>query len=145
MPKYLILRGANDTGKSTSINNCWNDLVASGANIKNGQKGSKGDFCGILEYNKKIVGFFSWGDDDKSFKITKGGINRSEEWDNLLKKCDIVICACRPYGRSIVFLLNFFQSHRLNELFWISKFHDTTLVPSAQRTARHLKALIDVL
>ena len=146
MPKYLILKGAYNTGKTSTINDCWNSLVAQGASTITRQQDTKDDFYGMLEYQKKMIGFFSWGDDDHCYTEPIGNIDRREEWESLRKKCQIIICATRTSGCALDYLIEYFKRNNLEELFWISKFRDTSDVAvSARRTTKHLRALIDVL
>lgn len=86
--RIIALRGGNSTGKTTTLNIVYNDLINKGAQIitpKSQLGGNKKDFESTISYNGLIISFYTMGDFAKKLKeaITK--------YDN--NKIDIFICA----------------------------------------------------
>ena len=85
MPSYIVVTGAHDTGKTTSIKRAYLEL--------GGKNTDDGDIVEILTYtNKKEqkVGFASAGDIPD---IIDNNLKK-------LKKCDIIVGACRTSGKT---------------------------------------------
>lgn len=63
--QLLILNGASNTGKTTTINYLFDKLISDGAKIENPKStlgGDPKDFEAILLYKGKRIGLFSMGD-----------------------------------------------------------------------------------
>ncbi|OWV19362.1 hypothetical protein B7982_14120 [Fibrobacter sp. UWB2] len=65
MKEIIVIYGDNNVGKTTVINEIYDDLVKKGASIKNAktqQGGSRMDFDAELNYNGKNIALMSMGD-----------------------------------------------------------------------------------
>ncbi len=97
--KIIMLEGKKNSGKTTTFNNLYDELVNNkkGTTIikaKQDPYGDPEDFECIIKYDDKKIALFTVGDYSK--KIT----DAFKKYEKL--KCDILICACnknhkRPY------------------------------------------------
>ena len=124
MPSYIVVTGAHDTGKTTSIKRAYLEL--------GGKNTDDGDIVEILTYtNKKEqkVGFASAGDIPD---IIDNNLKK-------LKKCDIIVGACRTSGKTTEYYLSL---SRKNKVYWIGKPRDKNIARSNKATAEHIIELI---
>ena len=79
MEKILTVYGDGSTGKTTVINEIYDELLKKGATVvvaRKKQGANPNDFTGVLEYNHKTIAFLSMGDyrnivDDYVLKFRK--------------------------------------------------------------------------
>ena len=86
MNKILVVYGEGNTGKTTVVNDIYNELINKGAAVVVARKkigGDINDFTGVLEYKGKKIGFLSMGDFRK----------KVDEYVSKYKKYDIFITA----------------------------------------------------
>lgn len=65
MEKILTVYGDGSTGKTTVINEIYDELLKKGATVvvaRKKQGANPNDFTGVLEYNDKTIAFLSMGD-----------------------------------------------------------------------------------
>ena len=113
--KVLIIFGVGNSGKTSSIKQIYNDLMAAGAKEKYFDKDNKKDFLAILEYQDKIITINSAGDNDGEVA------NGLKELEKQLpkEKWDYHICASRTKGGSIKAIQkNFLPEERI----WFDSF-----------------------
>ncbi len=129
MPKYIIVTGTSNSGKTTSIRALWELL---GGKVL---PDSPSDFHDILIYNNKRIGFHSWGDTVDYLDKHKGGIPD-------FKNCDFIISACKSSGKTQEYFVNLCK---IEDLYWVGKVIQGNATQSAKQIASHTKLIIDSL
>lgn len=143
MKKIFILKGGDDTGKTTKINEIvdWilTNYTGSFSNIK---RINTVDRYGVIQINKLAIGFNTAGDNEdevKKIDYLKGLLNNSDsnDGDNDL---DIIICACRTKGKGRKYILNNYNYSNG----WLQKFINIEKYAKADiasQTARDLRKI----
>jgi hypothetical protein len=136
MKKIFILKGGDDTGKTTKINQVAEWIITTytvpntiGLDITNYRK----DTFGILTIGKLKIGINSAGDNEKEVKKIDSLINPDYE-------IDIIICACRTKGKGKKHILNNYNYGKG----WLQKFINIEKFPKvdiANQTARDIRKI----
>lgn len=86
--EIIMLRGGHSSGKTTTLNIVYDNLIAAGAVSTNKQPlgGDPGDFSDLLHYNGMQVVFFTMGD----FSVHLVNAMRA----NHAAGIDKLVCAC---------------------------------------------------
>lgn len=142
MKKIFVLKGGNDSGKTTKINqvaewiiNTYSIPNTIGLDVLNYRK----DTFGILTIGKLKIGINSAGDTEFEVKkidsLFNSGIN-----NDIHDGIDIIICACRTKGKGKKHILNNYNYTSG----WLQKFINIEKFPKADianQTARDLRKI----
>jgi len=131
MPKYIVVIGSKDAGKTTSIRALWKRL--GGKKLPNDPP----DFHDILEYKGAKIGFHSWGDSVHYLDKHDGGIPNLED-----ERCDIIISAAKSKGMTQDY---FIKRCKISDLYWVGKVWQADEKKSTEQAAKHIEILIDAL
>jgi hypothetical protein len=129
MPKYIIVTGVSNSGKTTSIRTLWESL--GGKKLPN----PPFDFHDTLTYENKKIGFHSCGDSIYYLEKYKKGIPD-------LLDCDIIISACKSSGNTQTYFVDLCN---ISDLYWVGKAKQNDPIQSSQQTVSHIKLIIHSL
>lgn len=93
--KIIVLAGPNSCGKTTTLNNVYDVLLAQGA-VSAEPAGKKQiadkDFSDIVTWKGRKIAIFTMG--DYSYKLIGNRASVGAVADYANQNCDIMICAC---------------------------------------------------
>jgi len=146
MKKIFILKGGDDTGKTTKINEIvdWilTNYTGATSNIK---PINNVDRYGVIQINKLVIGFNTAGDNEgevKKIDYLKGLLNSTERTDND-NDLDIIICACRTRGKGRKYILNNYNYPNgwLQKFINIEKYAKADIASQIARDLRKMEEL----
>lgn len=135
--ELIIIRGAQDSGKTTTASLVHNKLVENGATVKLLQMKDNildvgqytRDFQSVLDVEKKRIVIISEGDDDDT-------LYEKMEWYNNEYRPDIIVVCARTYNRlgSSYRMLTEYYSNAMREEneFWTEYADDPTKTVEAK-------------
>lgn len=142
MKKIFILKGGDDTGKTTKINNIVDWILTNykGA-TSNIRPINNVDRYGVIQINKLVIGFNTAGDNEgevKKIDYLKGLLNDSENND-----LDIIICACRTRGKGRQYILDNYNysSGWLQKIINLDKYAKADTASQIARDIRKIEEL----
>jgi len=130
MPRYIVVTGGSDAGKTSTIRTLWSLLGG------NKLPDTPSDFHAMLVYEEKNIGFHSWGDTEYYLNEHAGGI------PDLEKNCDIIISAAKSRGQTQEY---FNERCKISKLYWVGKVWQSEKNKSLKQAAAHVKILINAL
>ena len=146
MKKIFIVKGGDDTGKTTKINLII-DWIFANYTISNSViiPINQIDRYGIIQINKLTIGFNTAGDNEtevKKIDNLKGVLNNIND-DNLLNDLDIIICACRTKGKGRQYIINNYNysNNWLQKFINIEKFSKADVAKQNARDLRKIEEL----
>lgn len=143
MKKIFVLKGGNNSGKTTKINqiaewiiNTYSIPNTIGLDVLNYRK----DTFGILTIGKLKIGINSAGDTEFEVKKIDNLFNSDINNDINIIDIDIIICACRTKGKGRKYILNKYNYSNgwLQKFINIEKFPKTDI---ANQTARDIRKI----
>lgn len=140
MKKIFVLKGGDDTGKTTKINQII-DWILTDYTITNSVSIpiNSVDRYGIIQIDKLTIGFNTAGDNEyevKKIDLLKTLLNENNEPNDI----DIIICACRTRGKGRQYINNNYNypNGYLLKFINIEKF---AKVDVANQTARDIRKI----
>lgn len=110
MKKIFVLKGGDDTGKTTKINYIVDWIITNYSVTHSVIKAiNPVDRYGIIQINKLVIGFNTAGDNEaevKKIDNLKGLLNNDNNED---ADVDIIICACRTRGKGRRYIISNFN------------------------------------
>ncbi|WP_432672124.1 hypothetical protein [Flavobacterium sp. SM2513] len=140
MKKIFILKGGDDTGKTTKINHII-DWILTNYTILNSvvKPINQIDRYGIIQINKLTIGFNTAGDNETEVKK----IDNLNGLLNNYNELDIIICACRTKGKGRQYIINNYNYSNgwLQKFINIEKFPKADVVKQSTRDIRKIEEL----
>lgn len=143
MKKIFILKGGDDTGKTTKINQIIDWILTNYSVTHSVIKAiNPVDRYGIIQVNKLVIGFNTAGDNEAEVKridLLKTLLNENNEPNDI----DIIICSCRTRGKGRKYIINNYNYGRgwLRHFINVEKFNPTNPSLETIRDARIIDEL----